>query len=251
MSSMEVTMDFSLRAIEFYEPAWILSNFKMLWSTILLAASGLAAVSADTLYRPGVPPSPFPSQAAAARLTINPDTACELAENATTARNVQLAAWVECQILAFYPYPRTEAANDTNWVAGYKAAFHPDGRFSFNNTGYNYDGFQAVYTMFSKVIGQNYGTGWQQWRDYYVSSPDAWDPKSKGGQVTGMGYNGGVLRGQTVATNYPNAAYFVIKEIEGRRWIWELREQSTSPTAQWLPQYGQNWPCDPTIEVCG
>ncbi|OAG09157.1 uncharacterized protein CC84DRAFT_1174507 [Paraphaeosphaeria sporulosa] len=103
---------------------------------------------------------------------------------------------------------------------------------------------------FSSAIGKNYGTGWQQWRDYYVASPDTWDPKGRGGVVTTQGFNGGVLRNQTVANNYPNAGYFVVKEIEGRRWIWELREHGTAPTAQTLPEMGQKWPCDPVYEVC-
>lgn len=72
----------------------------------LVAASGLAAASAEnTPYRPGVPPSPFPSQAAAARLHINPDTACKQADDATEPRHVQLAAWVECQVLGTCPRP--------------------------------------------------------------------------------------------------------------------------------------------------
>ncbi|KAL5378258.1 hypothetical protein DPSP01_009191 [Paraphaeosphaeria sporulosa] len=76
----------------------------MRWTTILNATSGLAAASAtNTPYRPGVPPSPFPSQAAAARLHINPDIACKQADNVTEPRHVQLAAWVECQVLDAYP----------------------------------------------------------------------------------------------------------------------------------------------------
>ncbi|KAJ4345358.1 uncharacterized protein N0V89_011488 [Didymosphaeria variabile] len=208
----------------------------------LVAASGLAVVSADTPYRPGVAPSPFPENAAAARLHINPDTACEQADNATESRQVQLAAWIECQVL--------ETADDTDWVAGYTNAFHPDGRFGFNNTRYNYDGFLQTYKGFSSAIGKSYGTGWQQWRDYYVASPDTWDPQGRGGVVTTQGFHGGVLRNQTVANNYPNAGYFVVKEIEGRRWIWELREHGTAPSAQTLPEVGQKWPCDPVYEVC-
>lgn len=217
---------------------------------LLVAAAGLSTVSANTPYRPGVPPSPFPAQAAAARLHIDPDTACELADNATVSRHIQLAAWVECQILGFYPYPRSETADDLDWLPAFKTAIHPDGRFGWNNTRYNYDGLLQIYKMFSSVIGANYGTGWQQWRDYYVSSPDTWDPSGRGGVVTTQGFNGGVLRNHTVANNYPNAAYFVVKEIEGKRWIWELREHGTAPSAQTLPEVGQKWPCDPTYEVC-
>ncbi|KAF2442623.1 hypothetical protein P171DRAFT_487843 [Karstenula rhodostoma CBS 690.94] len=223
----------------------------MRWVTALVAASGLVVASAEnTPYRPGVPPSPFPSQAAAARIHIDADTACKRADDATEPRQVQLAAWVECQVLAFYPYPRTETANDTDWIEGYTNAIHPDGRFGWNNTRYNYDGFLQIYKGFSSAIGKNYGTVWQQWRDYYVASPDTWDPKGRGGVVTTQGFNGGVLKNQTVANNYPNAGYFLVKEIEGRRWIWELREHGTAPTAQTLPEVGQKWPCDPVYEVC-
>lgn len=152
--------------------------------------------------------------------------------------------------LAFYPYPRTEAADDTDWLPGYKAAIHPNGRFSWNNTRYNYDGFLKIYKGFSSAIGLSYGTGWQQWRDYYVASPDTWDPKGRGGVVTTQGFTGGILRNHTKAINYPNAGYFVVKEIHGRRWIWELREHGTSPSVTTLPKEGQYWTCDPTYEDC-
>lgn len=151
---------------------------------------------------------------------------------------------------AFYPYPRTASADDTDWLPGYEKAFHPDGRFSFNNTRYNYDGFREVYKGFSKAIGAAYGTGWQQWRDFYIVSPDSWDPQGKGGVITVQGFNGGILRGQTTAINYPFGGFIVVKEIEGRRWITELREHGTNPSATTLPKEGQKWPCDPVIEVC-
>jgi hypothetical protein len=162
---------------------------------------------------------------------------------------VSLQYWLLTSPIAFYPYPRTQAANDTDWLPGFLNAFHPDVRASFNNTRYNRDGFAEVYKGFSAAIGAGYGTGWQQWREFYVSSPNTWDPKDKGGVVTGQGFNGGVLRGQTVAQNYPNAAYFVIEEIRGKRWIVEFREHGTSP-GQALPKEGQKWPCDSAYEVC-
>ncbi|KAJ4296179.1 hypothetical protein N0V90_006223 [Kalmusia sp. IMI 367209] len=98
-------------------------------------------------------------------------------------------------------------ADDTEWVAGFEGAVHSSARCAFNNTRYNRDGFLQVYRGFSNAIGKNYGTGWQQWRDYYVASPDTWDPQGKGGVVTIMGFNGGVLRNQNVAANYPNAGF--------------------------------------------
>lgn len=68
-------------------------------NTFPVVASSIATISAATPYRPGVAPSPFPDQAAAARVHINPDTACQTAEDAGQPRHIQLAAWVECQIL--------------------------------------------------------------------------------------------------------------------------------------------------------
>lgn len=69
------------------------------------AACSVAAVSAqDPSYTPGVAPSPFPSQAAAARLKIDATTACETAEDRSQPRNVQLAAWVECGINGMTTY---------------------------------------------------------------------------------------------------------------------------------------------------
>ena len=148
-----------------------------------------------------------------------------------------------------YPYPRTPAANDTDWLPGAQRAFHPNLRASFNGTRYNLDGFLEVYKVFSKTIGTNFEQ-WQQWRDFYVASPDSWDPKSRGGIVTTMGFNGGKTRAG-VTLYAPNAGYFVVEEIKGRRWITEIREQSTLASAFQLPKDGQLWKCRPEYEICG
>ncbi|PVI04346.1 hypothetical protein DM02DRAFT_651734 [Periconia macrospinosa] len=221
----------------------------MHWATILGAVCSLTAVSAqDDTYSPGVPPSPFPSAAAAARLKIDPQTACDTANNASKPRNVQLAAWVECQILAFYPYPRGDDPANTDWIAGYEDTFHPSARLSFNGTRFNRDGFLQLYKTFSSSIGQNFAQ-FQQFRDYYVASPDSWNATSIGGTVSAQGFNGGIFR-NGITLHAPNAAFITVEEREGRRWITELREQSTLMSASQLPKDGQLWPCNPEYEVC-
>jgi hypothetical protein len=82
-------------------------------------------------------------------------------------------------------------------------------------------------------------------------SPDSWDPQGRGGVVTATGFHGGLLKGAKEAMHYPNAGYFVVKEIKGRRWLMELREHGTAPSATTLPEKGQLWKCDPKIEKCG
>ncbi|KAF1958475.1 hypothetical protein CC80DRAFT_469526 [Byssothecium circinans] len=227
----------------------------MRFSTLIGAASIIAAASAATPYRPGVPADPFPSSAANARVKVNADTACADGEDTSKPRNIQLASWVECSVLSLYPYPRSSTdPNNTDWTIGYEKTFHPTLRASFNGTRFNYDGFLNLYKSFSGIIGANY-IEWQQWRDFYVASPDSWDAKSRGGVVTTQGFNGGVLRssnnGQNVTNHSPNAGFFVVEEIEGRRWITEIREQSTLASAYQLPKDGQKWPCRGAYEVCG
>jgi len=118
---------------------------------------------------------------------------------------------------------------------------HPTLRASFNGSKYDLDGFRETFIAFSGIIGANFGTetgtGWQMWRDYYISSPDS-DPKSKGGILVATGYNGGVPKGQTVAFNAPNGAFWVVEDIGGKRWITEQREISTLPSAFQLPKAG-------------
>ena len=118
---------------------------------------------------------------------------------------------------------------------------HPTLRASFNGTKFDLAGFRNVFKTFSALIGQNYGTptgnGWQTWRDYYISSPDA-DPKSKGGLLVATGFNGGIPKGQTKAINAPNGAFWVVEDIDGERWITEQREMSTLASAVQLPKAG-------------
>ncbi|CAI6305494.1 unnamed protein product [Periconia digitata] len=231
------------------QPLYLKSHYtsgNMLWSAIVGTACSIAAVAAqDAPYKPGSPPSPFPSQAAAARLKIDPETACQTAEDASKPRNVQLAAWVECQILAFYPYPRS---NGPDWEPTFLEVVDPSARLSFNGTRYNQDGFLQLWKGFNATIGQNFEQ-WQQWRDYYVASPDSWDPKSIGGVVSAQGFNGGIMRGGAVI-HAPNAAFVIVEEREGRRVITEFREQSTLASAVQLPKEGQKWPCNPEFQVC-
>lgn len=153
--------------------------------------------------------------------------------------------------LAFYPYPLEPNGETHDWVSGFQDTFHPDARFSWNSTKFDYDGFFNLYLGFNATIAASYGPGWQAWRDYYVSSPDSFDPLSKGGIVTGQGFNGGVLLGQTEAFNAPNAAYFVIEVIDGRRWVTEFREHGTLQSPAQLPRTnGTVWPCRPEYEIC-
>jgi hypothetical protein len=238
-------------------------------NSLVVAVSSIAAVSADTPYRPGYPTDPFPAQAAAARLKIDPDTSCALAENETVSRNVQLAAWVECHVqgtralrsafapsysltpLAFYPYPLAPDGTAHDWLSGFQDTFHPTTRFSWNSTKFDYDRFLNLYYGFNATIAASYGTGWQMWRDFYVSSPDSFDPLSKGGIVTGQGFNGGILKGQTAAFNAPNAAFFVVEVIDGRRWVTEFREHGTLGSPAQLPRTnGTVWACMPEYEIC-
>lgn len=65
-----------------------------------------------------------------------------------------------------------------------------------------------------------------------------------------MGFNGGKTR-VGVTLYAPNAGYFVVEEIGGRRWITEIREQSTLASAFQLPKDGQLWKCRPEYEICG
>jgi hypothetical protein len=124
---------------------------------------------------------------------------------------------------------------------------HPTLRASFNGTKSGFDGFRKTFISLSRIIGANYGTetgtGWQVWRDYYISSPDA-DPKSKGGLLVATGYNGGVPKGAKDAINAPNGAFWVVEDIGGKRWITEQREIGTLPSASQLPK-GGSW------EGCG
>jgi hypothetical protein len=58
-----------------------------------------------------------------------------------------------------------------------------------------------------------------------------------------MGYNGGILKKTGKPDFAPNAAYFVVKEIDGRRCITEIREHSTlngSPLPEIWPREGQD-----------
>jgi hypothetical protein len=63
--------------------------------------SSILAVSAQSppsKIKPGHAPSDT-KQADSRRVKINPDTACKDAEDPNKERNVQLAAWMECQVL--------------------------------------------------------------------------------------------------------------------------------------------------------
>ncbi|KAF2871026.1 hypothetical protein BDV95DRAFT_52716 [Massariosphaeria phaeospora] len=215
----------------------------MYWSTLFVAVTSFAAASVSADFVQGVPPSPYPDQALKRRVVIDATKACADADDKDLPRNIQLASWVECKTLSFYPYPRTPAANDTDWKKGYYETFHPSLRASFNNTRYDYTTFVKAYEGFSAAISQNYGTGWQQWRDFYVASPHATNVTSRGGVVISMGVNGGILRGQTEANNYPNAGYWIVEEINDRRWVTVLTELSTSP-AQPLVDGGQWAGCE-------
>jgi hypothetical protein len=124
-----------------------------------------------------------------------------------------------------------------SWAPHYEETFHESLRASFNGSKYNYDGFLEVYKLFSGIIDKNYGTGWQQWRDYYVSSPDP-DLKSKGGYLISQGFNGGLLKNMEVPTHYPNTKFWVVEGFDGVRKVIEIRELSTSPTAYQLNKTG-------------
>lgn len=150
---------------------------------------------------------------------------------------------------AFYPYPRGGDPNNTDWIGGFHEYFHPSAHVSFNGTRYNPDGFLQIWGAFSTIIGKNYEQ-WQNWRDYYVASPDSWNSTSIGGVVSAQGFNGGILKGGVVS-HAPNSAFMIVEEIEGRRWITEFREQSTLASAFQLPKDGQLWPCNPEYQVCG
>ncbi|CAJ2505419.1 Uu.00g128130.m01.CDS01 [Anthostomella pinea] len=92
------------------------------------------------------------------------------------------------------------------------------------------------------AIGAHYAE-FQQWRDYYVALPDSWDATSRGGVVNTQGFNGGVLK-SGVTSQAPVGGYFLVEEIDNRRWITEIRQQNTLPSSVQLPKQGDFWPCD-------
>jgi hypothetical protein len=136
--------------------------------------------------------------------------------------------------LGFYPYPE-----NGDWPSVRDSAFSKEIRFTFNDTHYNYEGSLELYHSFNKTLGKSFSP----FKHGFINTlgiPNA--NGDKGGFVYMIGWAGGMHRLAKRDMYFTNAAFAVIKDVQGKREIIEFRESSNIPNTAPLPAQNE-WTC--------
>ncbi|RPA71090.1 hypothetical protein BJ508DRAFT_336402 [Ascobolus immersus RN42] len=116
--------------------------------------------------------------------------------------------------------PWTIFPNNSNWEAGFNAAFAPDVKATFNRVDHDYNSLKQFFGGVYSVISKNY--------DFLSITPlDVVvlpNPNDKGGIVVMTGREEGALKGSDTVRVERDAVFAVVKEINGERRFTEWRE---------------------------
>ncbi|KAF1918804.1 hypothetical protein BDU57DRAFT_120943 [Ampelomyces quisqualis] len=159
---------------------------------------------------------------------------CSLAESSSVNASVQLGNWLECQINGFYPFPA-----NTEWPRGHASSFSKDIRFTFNDTHYDFDGSLRLYQTFNASLARAFSP----FKHGFINTLGI--PNSngdRGGFVYTIGWAGGYQNFAKRDLYFTNAAFAVVKEVDGERKIVEFRESSNIPSNAPLPKQ-TTWDC--------
>lgn len=179
---------------------------------------------------------------------------CTLVDSPKANASVQLGSWLECAvngtetlwlkhrttisktlILGFYPFPANK-----NWPEGHATSFSKDIRFTFNDTHYDFEGSRRLYNTFNATLG----VAFAPFKHGFINTlgiPNA--NGDKGGFVYMIGWAGGFQTRIQRDVYFTNAAFAVVKEVEGERKIVEFRESSNIPNTAILPPPVE-WTCE-------
>ncbi|EMD92486.1 hypothetical protein COCC4DRAFT_30748 [Bipolaris maydis ATCC 48331] len=160
---------------------------------------------------------------------------CTLVDSPKANASVQLGSWLECAVNGFYPFPANK-----NWPEGHATSFSKDIRFTFNDTHYDFEGSRRLYNTFNATLG----VAFAPFKHGFISTlgiPNA--NGDKGGFVYMIGWAGGFQTRIQRDVYFTNAAFAVVKEVEGERKIVEFRESSNIPNTAILPPPVE-WTCE-------
>jgi hypothetical protein len=137
-------------------------------------------------------------------------------------------------IPGFYPFPA-----NTKWPQGHASSFSEDLRFTFNDTHYDFDGSLRLYKTFNASLSRAFAPfkhGFTNTLGIPNSNGD------RGGFVYTIGWAGGFQKYAKRDMYFTNAAFAVVKEVDGERKIVEFRESSNIPNHAPLPEQTV-WDC--------
>lgn len=110
---------------------------------------------------------------------------------------------------------------------------------TFNDTHQNKDGFLQLYKSFNVTLSQNFAP----FRHGFTNSVGIPNPNGdKGGWAYVLGWEGGFSVRLKRDLYFTQAAFAVVKEIDGERKIVEFREASNTPNSAPIPP-PNNWTC--------